>query len=784
MFFNYDNIDEAQFEELATDFLKRKLGVNLRTFAKGKDGGIDATDNPVKPKIIMQAKHYRKSTYSDLKRSLGKELPKVKEKNPNQYYIVCSMALSPQKVSEIYSMFSDYMESDKNIITTKEIDSFLQEDENKDILMKYRNLWLAPMIVLTELINNNLFIDSEVLFEDIKEQRKYFVETESFKKCLNCLEENRMIMITGAPGVGKSFNSNMLVSHFAEKGYKVRYTNNGELSDLKKSLSADEKCKEIVLLDDCLGQSYFKMKVHQESEILNLLKYIRSHENKMLILNSRITILNEAKERTTDFGFFIDEENLRLHTINMDRISDVEKAKIFVNHLHFKEVPVECINNIIENKNYLRIVKHQNYTPRIIDYVTNKSRYTQVKPLEFSKFILNAMNNPQDIWKNEFDRLEYIDHIFMYTLFSLTNTVIDYEKFKRAFSYRLTQTNCFKEKHSDFNEVLRRLKDSLVTVYDNNSKKSIGVTNPSVNDFLNKYFLSNEVEVSKAKQSFLFDVQYDRCCSKKEFERVMLEKMTDETIFELDFITEETLYNFIVPKIFENSTTNENFTEMIYDYLLNYDIWNIPIEPRLEKSEAISVLIKEPFLSCYKIDEFVNKLENVEEFFLTLSVEELSASINILFIYVNENNFDKDYIDDFINMAEYCFREISAEQFQDVDSFEYIDNYDIHELFSDLGSEKETVSSLENLIFGQVLDLLDEYIKRLPQIISKNIVSEDIPISIDSWGIECEVREFLYQISDGLYKPYGIKFDNREKENSEKQIITLFEDFYKRNQNS
>lgn len=43
--FNYRNLNDVEFEELCKDIMKRKLGVKLKTFRKGKDGGIDLQDN-------------------------------------------------------------------------------------------------------------------------------------------------------------------------------------------------------------------------------------------------------------------------------------------------------------------------------------------------------------------------------------------------------------------------------------------------------------------------------------------------------------------------------------------------------------------------------------------------------------------------------------------------------------------------------------------------------------------------------------------------------------------
>jgi len=125
----------------------------------------------------------------------------------------------------------------------------------------------------------------------------------------------------------------MLLLHYAEQGYAVRYTTNGSVRNIKDTLSHDRTAKEIVLLDDCLEQYYFSMKENQEAELTALIDYMKIHENKKIILNSRITVLNEAKERSDAFNVFVRSNKISKYVINMDTLHPIEKAEIFYSHL-------------------------------------------------------------------------------------------------------------------------------------------------------------------------------------------------------------------------------------------------------------------------------------------------------------------------------------------------------------------------------------------------------------------------------------------------------------------
>lgn len=155
---NYENLNDIEFEYLCQDIMQRKLDTKLHRFARGKDGGIDLADNVHSKKIIVQVKHYITSPVSKLLATLKDELRKVENLSPEQYYICCSKKLSPQKIDEIYRLFSKYMNSPSNIITLNEIDDFLNDPKNIEILKKHYKLWIESTGILQEIGNTHIFM--------------------------------------------------------------------------------------------------------------------------------------------------------------------------------------------------------------------------------------------------------------------------------------------------------------------------------------------------------------------------------------------------------------------------------------------------------------------------------------------------------------------------------------------------------------------------------------------------------------------------------------------------
>lgn len=340
--FNYGNLNDVEFEYLCKDIMTRKLGVRLERFAPGKDGGIDLTNDVYTKSVIVQVKHYIKTDFRGLLSNLRKEVVKVNKSQPDQYYICCSKELTPSNKADIYDLFSEYMNSTQNIISLIDIDDFLQKEENYDILKRHFKLWIESTNILTDIFTNDICIDCDALLSDIEYDEKIFVKTDLYEKAINYLEKNNVLMIIGDPGVGKTTLSKMLILSYATQGYHIRYTTDGtNLSNLKKSLSKSSDIKEIILLDDYFGQAYFNMKETQGNELIYLIKYVKNNTKKRLILNSRVTIYQDANYKNEQLVKSFERKEYKIFILDMNCLQPIEKAKILYNHLYFNDVPTE-----------------------------------------------------------------------------------------------------------------------------------------------------------------------------------------------------------------------------------------------------------------------------------------------------------------------------------------------------------------------------------------------------------------------------------------------------------
>lgn len=738
--YNFNNLSDFEFEVLCKDIMQKKLGINLYTFQKGRDGGIDITDNPSTKSIIIQVKHYINSKYSDLIVSLRKEIGKVKELNPQKYYVCCAVKLTAKNKQEIYKLFSEYMESANNVLSLLDINDFLENPENIDIVRKHYKLWLESTNILNEIVNQSIFVDCESLLYNIEENSKEFVATHCYYECLEILEQERMLLLLGMPGTGKTVTTKMLALYYASKGYRIRYTTNGDIRDLKNALSTQKELPEVVLLDDCLGQHYFKMKETQENELLGLIKYIAMNKSKKLIMNSRVTIFQQAKERSIEFRQFAEDKKFKIKILDMGKISIPDKGRIFYNHIYFKGVPTLYYQDIRRDYNYRKIVMHNNYTPRIMEFVTREINYRNVQSEHYSEYVMKCLENPTEIWHDEFSqKLQQEDRVFMTTLYSLTDTSIDAKALKRAFNYRLSHTMTVDTSKNIWEDVLKRLEGAFILILEKNGKKEIGVINPSVNDFLKEYLHKNDIERENIKENA---TEYEQI--KRGFSAEMKDiiQAGEADLYNYSSLNERMFV--ILSYICRLGVLNDSYQCIVENFFdsLSYGSF----EGMMNRCEIFIILLSKKFSEFYNTYAYIDDSIMIE-FFWSMDLSEYQSLITtaekfgVDFFYTEYRDIILETIDAAI-----------TSYMEDIDSDDYYGEYDIGDLlnqnmkfngyYEELDRES-VVKTICEWVRDDVEEEIFEMIEGLPQDILDDIKILRKNINVDATDVDSFIESYL-----------------------------------------
>lgn len=531
MFYNFFALGNDEFEELSRDILSRDLGQEMRIFGKGADQGIDIADCKDGRTIIAQCKNYIDTPTSKLMSALTEEREKIEKLNPTEYYLFINKDISPQKINNIYELFQEWMPSKKNIYTRSDCDAFISKKENQDIAQRYPNI--LNMNSLHDLINSSTVIDNQDLLISSRVLSKLFVPTQQYHIAMSLLENNHIVLISGAPGTGKTISSKMLATQFVYYGkYSLRFSEGEDLHRIKDELSPHLDQKEFIFIDDVFGQHYHDMTNSNESLLKQIIRRVNNSPNKRMLVNTRMTILQEARQRFNFADESVSGEE-PFTTVDMTDITPLEKAEIFVNHLRCRNVDRNYINVIKDNYNYRDIVQHENYTPRIIDRCTQQKFVHKTEPNKYTSHILDTLNHANAIWDDEFrHNLSSTDRILLYTLYSLTNQQVPEEVLRRAVNARINPSSELYES-VNINDILQRLNESMITITHRNNVRMIGVINPSVNDYLRTYLYQAPEERERIIAHATFMEQIERiveCTDDIAYEEEKITQLLDSFI--------------------------------------------------------------------------------------------------------------------------------------------------------------------------------------------------------------------------------------------------------------
>lgn len=509
MQYNFTVLNDKEFEDLCKDLLETDLNIKLQSFKKGKDKGIDFRSSKTKEnEIVIQVKHYINSKFSDLKYHLIKtEKPKLLKLDPipNRYIIATSLDLNVSETNILFSNLQPYINSTDDIYGKKRLEDLIAN--NNIIEEKFYKLWLTSTNVLNRILHNGIKGKSEFYKEKILKKIGLYVKTDDYHKAIEKIIEHHFLIISGAPGIGKTSTAFILICDFLAKGFELIYIDD-KLKDAEDLISPDKKKKQIFFFDDFLGSNLLEISNprNSESSIVSFIERLQHMKNKYLILTTRTTILNNAnlvyeKFRRNSLG------SISKYEVEMSSYSKLAKAKILYNHLYQSNLPEELYEVYISKKNYLKVIEHKNYSPRLIEFISQMRNFRNISSANFENFIFKSLENPDQIWLDAYERqLEDEDRFLLTTLFSLGGYNVSNEELEIAFDSRYNyeiQYNNLQRKVNAFNNSLRKLLDGFIvsSIYEDSRIQTFSFLNPSVGDFLLNYLKNSPFERKRILES-------------------------------------------------------------------------------------------------------------------------------------------------------------------------------------------------------------------------------------------------------------------------------------------
>lgn len=401
--YDYKSLSPQDFEELTRDLLQAEWNVPLEAFKTGRDRGIDLRYAPLDGgTTIIQCKHYASSSVSSLLSHLrSSEVSKVQQLKPRRYVLVTSLPLSPSDKDKIIEVCRPFILGPTDVIGADDLEGLLSR--HPAIERANFKLWLTSTAVLDRVLHNAEISQTEFEVQRIRRKLPVFVQNKAFPRAQLLLQEQRVVVISGVPGIGKTTLAEMLLFAHLEEGYQPVVIQT-DLADGKRLFRADRK--QIFYYDDFLGQTFLGdqrtyLSSNHDAALLRFMEMVRNTPHSKFVLTTREHILRRAFQVSERF----------LHSTMMDRRCVLElgdysfgqRARILYNHLHFSDLPQQYKDVILEDDFFLDIIKHDHFNPRLIEWLASLTRLRSPPPEQYRQRITALLQEPETIWSYAFE---------------------------------------------------------------------------------------------------------------------------------------------------------------------------------------------------------------------------------------------------------------------------------------------------------------------------------------------------------------------------------------------
>jgi len=392
----------------------------------------------------------------------------------------------------------------------------------------------------------------------------------------------------------------------------------------------------------------------------------------------------------------------------------------------------EFIDVIYKDKRYKDIIKHRNFNPRIIEFITNSSVIGDIKSENYWSYILQKLNNPEVIWENYFKNQtdDFVRALTFLTVFN--NGKISEDNLRDSYNTFLTihPSNSGDSSDKNFESVRKLATKSLLNINQVGEKKYEYVLfNPSIADFVLAEY-SNSIDLicnilkslnSELSIDYLHTLLRNNKINKVHTSRIL-----------------KNLFDFF----YESKLIAKD-----YDFLLalSYiDIFDNAIKKRLEDFLKLIINTDKPsgdrlWELLYILTEFEPKIKFLNFEFLNGFIYDVDDEDTLirLFDFVDENDIDDINILNQISiLLDKYLLNIVNDNYLDIDYSKYITNsYNYFEKDVDIdinieGIQDEIRQNLDSFLEGFNEKILDKI----------SFSTSDILSSID---IDSKVNRFL-----------------------------------------
>ncbi len=369
------SLEWQQFEELASKCLMRDISPSLRFVEGGKDKGRDflfsgATDFFSKDghegSYVFQAKHKTgKDAFSALKSDLGAELRKVYLENGlryDHYCLVTNLTLTGTENDLLEQVCAEFAVTNAelppfsfHIYSYRHLENCL--DRNKGIQYDFpRILSRSSFAEMLAEVLDRPGTEASRVWRSVFERNQYrFVHTKAYGDALDKLLTDGLVLLSGPPRAGKTFNAYALILRLAGEFGFIPYQI-ASVEEFKRDYRSDRK--QVFLFDDAFGRHH--LDILRADELDRSLEYVIASidVNHKCILTSR----EHVYRGFADLAQVDVTKVIARIEISVASLTQGEKDSLFVRYLSEADGSDVVLDTVVFDE----ITAHENFSPEIL----------------------------------------------------------------------------------------------------------------------------------------------------------------------------------------------------------------------------------------------------------------------------------------------------------------------------------------------------------------------------------------------------------------------------------